>query len=294
MKVKRNYLSNTVDVLIVITMTLLCVITLYPFIYCLAYSLSNYLAAMTHNITVYPIGFTFDNYAIVFQNQQLFTAFLVSVARTVIGTAYCLFVTGLAAYAISKRDIPGNRFIALVLIIPMYINGGLMPNYVNIYKLGLFNNFLVYILPLGFYTYFMLVMRTYFDSLPPSLEESAKLDGASDIAIFFKIILPLSAPIIATVALFAGVNQWNSWFDAMLYVTKRDLHPLQTVLQRILQQNATGDMQAAAKAAEFKKQTSPEALQMAMLIITTVPIVCVYPFLQRFFIKGILIGAVKA
>jgi putative aldouronate transport system permease protein len=190
---------------------------------------------------------------------------------------------------------PGRRFFALLLVVPMYITGGMIANYVNIYQLGLFNNFFVYILPAGFVTFYMLIMRTYFNTIPPSLDESARLDGASELKIFVFIILPLSMPIISTVALFAGVGQWNSWFDAMVYTSSRSLRPLQMVLQSILLANDTqAMMRQAAQQARTKTAVSPETIQMATLIVATVPIMLVYPFLQKYFVKGMMIGAVKS
>ncbi len=289
-----NLLDKIADTIIILIMVIFCFITIYPFLYCLAYSLSDSIMILIKKVTIFPVGFTLNNYRVVFRDGRIFNAFLVSVARTVAGSIFTIIVTGIAAYAITKRDMPGNRILALILIIPMYISGGMIPEYVNIYRLGLFNTFLVYILPQGFSAYYMLIMRTYFNSLPPSIEESARLDGAGDIRIFAQIVVPLSAPIIATIGLFAGVAQWNSWYDALVYVSNRRLHPLQLILQQILQQHAVSSMREAAELANVVRETSPESIQMATLIISTVPIVCVYPFLQKYFVKGILIGGVKA
>ena len=175
----------------------------------------------------------------------------------------------------------------------MYIGGGMIAVYVNIAQLGLMNNFLVYILPYGFIAYYMLIIRTYFASIPVSLEESAQLDGAGDVLIFFRIILPLCKPVFATIALFAGVFQWNSWFDAMVYVPNTKLQPLQLVLQHVLKQAfGLANMRMLVQSSEVK--VTAEAVQMATLIIATVPILMIYPFVQRYFVKGIMIGAVKA
>jgi putative aldouronate transport system permease protein len=168
-----------------------------------------------------------------------------------------------------------------------------LPYYVVIHNLHLFNSFWVYILPNGFWPLYMLIMRTYFDSLPASLEESAKLDGAGDMKIFLKIIIPLSMPIIATVAIFLGVAQWNSWFDAAVFVTKQKLQPLQLILQRMLLESSTLDFRSKAMNAG-NTQSSTESMRMSTLVITTLPIVVIYPFFQKYFIKGVMIGAVKA
>lgn len=274
-------------------MLALSIIVLYPFLYALAYSLSSAQKAMITNITVIPVGFTLDNYIRVFNTKSIFNAFLVSIFRTVGGVLYSITITGLASYAISKQGLPGRRFISLFLIIPMYISGGLLPTYVLITSLKLYNNLLVYIIPNGFWAFNMLLMRTYFDTIPASLEESAKLDGAGDLRIFIKIVLPLSMPIVAVISMFNGVWQWNSWFDAILYVSKLELKPVQSILQMLLNENmanAVAQMQGKVQQATV----SPESIRMAMLFVTTLPIVMIYPFFQKYFIKGIMLGAVKA
>lgn len=283
-----------IDMIIIVGMVAFCFATIYPFLYCLAYSLSNKLMVMTRNITFFPIGFTLDSYKVVFKNKLIYNSLCITVLRTFFGTVAGLVVTGLAAYAISKRKLPGKRMISIILIIPMYLSGGLIPYYVLITKLHLVNNFLVYILPHTFYAFNMIIMRTFFDTIPESLEESVKLDGGGDFTIFTKIIIPLSMPIIATMAMFLGVWQWNSWFDGMLFINNQYLLPMQTVLQRLLLENFSAQLSAEAFASLGSRRTTPESLKMATLIVSTIPIVCVYPFFQKYFIKGIMIGAVKA
>ncbi len=268
---------------------------IYPFLYCVSYSLSSSQAVMTRNVTFYPIGFTLENYKRVFQQNYLFNSFVISVLRTLGGIVGTLVVTGLAAYAISKPRLPGKRWISMILIIPMYISGGLIPSYVLMYHLHLVNNFLIFILPNMFWAFNMLLMRTYFEGIPISLLESAKLDGASEIRILIKIILPLSMPIIAVIAMYSGVWQWNSWFDSMLYITSPTLKPLQAILQEMIKAASTSMMQMAQSGGQAAQaQGSTEAIRMATLVFTTLPIVCIYPFFQKYFVQGIMIGAVKA
>lgn len=274
-------------------MLLLSIVTIYPFWYCLVYSFSSAERAAMTNVVLWPVGFTLDNYVTVFKMNIIYTSTLISIFRTVGGVLYSVIITGLASYAISRRDLPGNRAIALFLIIPMYISGGLLPYYVTISQLHLFNNLLVYILPHGFWAFNMLLMRTYFDTIPPELEESARLDGANDLTIFFKIIVPLSMPIFAVIAMFNGVWQWNSWFDAALFVTKFELRPLQNVLQSLIQEN-TADLVMLMQGRIQERTVSAETIRMTTLIVTTLPIVFIYPFFQKHFIRGIMIGAVKA
>jgi putative aldouronate transport system permease protein len=274
-------------------MLLLAIVTVYPFWYCLVYSFSSAERAAMTNVVLWPVGFNLDNYVTVFKMDIIYTATLISIFRTVGGVLYSAMITGLASYAISKRDMPGNRAIALFLIIPMYISGGLLPYYVTISQLHLFNNLLVYILPHGFWAFNMLLMRTYFDTIPPDLEESARIDGASELTIFLRIILPLSLPIFAVIAMFNGVWQWNSWFDASLFVTRFELRPLQNVLQSLIQEN-TADLVMLMQGRIQERTVSAETIRMTTLIVTTLPSVFIYPFFQRHFIRGIMIGAVKA
>ncbi len=274
-------------------MLLISIVTVYPFWYCFVYSFSSAEKAAMTNVVLWPVGFTLDNYATVFKMDIIYTSTLISIFRTVGGVLYTSVITGLASYAISKRAMPGNRAIALFLIIPMYVSGGLLPYYVTISQLHLFNNLLVYILPHGFWAFNMLLMRTYFDTIPPELEESARLDGASELTIFLKIIVPLSMPIFAVIAMFSGVWQWNSWFDAALFVTKFELRPLQNVLQSLIQEN-TADLVMLMQGRIQERTVSAETIRMTTLIVTTLPIVFIYPFFQKYFIRGIMIGAVKA
>jgi putative aldouronate transport system permease protein len=281
------------QLIIGLIMLILSIITVYPFWYCFVYSFSSAEQAAITNVVLWPVGFNFDNYLTVFRMDMIYTSAAISIYRTVGGVLYSSIITGLASYAISKRDMPGNRFFAMLLIIPMYLSGGLLPYYVTIAQLGLFNNLLVYILPHGFWAFNMLLMRTYFDTIPPDLEESARIDGASELTIFFRIIFPLSLPIFAVIAMFNGVWQWNSWFDAQLFMTKFELRPLQNVLQSLIREN-TADLVMLMQGRIQERTVSAETIRMTTLIVTTLPIVFIYPFFQKHFIRGIMIGAVKA
>lgn len=282
------------DAALKLVMLIVTVCILYPFLYCIAYSLSDSASVMTKNITIFPVGFTIRNYQEVLKQQHIFNSFLISVARTVCGIVWTLIITGLAAYAITKTDLPGRKWISLLLIIPMYVTGGLIPTYVLMYKLNLANTFWIYFVPHGFWAFNMLLMRTYFETIPASIEESAKLDGASDLYILVKLIIPLSMPIIAVIAMYSGVWQWNAWFDAMLYINTAALRPLQAILQEMIMKSSTSALQLVQSGGKgMDGQASPEAMRMATLVFTTAPIVCIYPFFQKHFVQGIMIGAVK-
>lgn len=273
---------------------LLCFFTVYPFFYAFLYSISDGVKAMAHNIAFLPVGFTLDNYRTVLADERILNALSISIARTVAGTMLFLVVTGLCAYAMSKRILVGRKLLFLFFVIPMYVNAGILPTYVLYHDLNLLNNFLVYILPGAFGLFYMILMKVFFESIPDSLEESAKLDGAGDFTVFSRIYIPLSPPIIATMALFVGVHQWNAWFDAMLFVTDSKLYPLQLLLQNVLKENQLSTyMQIFEQSNLQQKKISTETLKMAILILTTLPIVCVYPFAQKYFVKGVTLGAVK-
>ena len=288
---KRSTGEKVFNIFNVMFMIFFSFITVYPFIYALAYSLSSPAEAIRGGITFFPRGFTFENYRLVFARNDIYGAVVISVLRTVVGIGAHLFVCGLAAYGISDERMPFCKPITLFLVLQMYLTAGMIPTYILMSRLHLMNSFWVYILPASYGGFDLILFRTNFRSIPVSLCEAARIDGASDITIFAKIILPLSKSIIAIMALFVGVWQWNSWFDAMLYITNAKLHPLAMLLQRIIQQNEISD--AGMLLEVGPRQISPESIKMAMLIITTVPIIMIYPFFQRYFVKGIMVGAVK-
>lgn len=283
------------DTVMTVVFTIICFLTLYPFIYALSYSLSDGLAAQKKPVVLLPRGFSLQNYQAIFSDNRMLTATFVSISRTLLGIVLFIVVTGLCAYAMSRPGLKFKKVFFVFFVIPMYFNGGMIPSYLNVHDLGLMNNFLVYILPGCYATFYMFLMRSYIDTIPYSLVESAWLDGAGETTILTKIYLPLTKPVIATVALFVGVAQWNSWYDAMLYIVNKNLYPLQMVLQSILQQaQQTSSAKLFLMGLQNSKVTlTAETYTMAVLIVTTLPIVFIYPFAQRYFIKGMTIGAVK-
>ncbi|MDI4648460.1 carbohydrate ABC transporter permease [Cohnella hashimotonis] len=286
--------EKSANTMIAVLLIALCGVTLYPFLYVLAYSFSDGTTSASRIITFLPSHPTFENYKAVFSNDLIVNAFGISVARTLSGTLLHLTVTGIAAYAISKDDLYGKKGLMLYFMIPMFVAGGLIPSYILINKLHLMNSFWVYILPGMYSTFHMIIIATFLRGLPDSLEESAKIDGAGDLTIFMKIVIPLSVPVFITIALFVGVAQWNSWFDAFLYMTDTRLHPLQTLLYKIMFEAQAKDFQQMALMSQGKSNVTPEAIKMSTLIVSVVPAVCVYPFLQKYFVKGVTMGAVKA
>lgn len=285
--------ENIFNIINIIFFCLASITMVYPFVNAIAISLSDHVKSAGKIVTVFPIGFNFSNYQLVFARKDMIRAAFISITRTGLGIIFHVTVTGLAAYALSIKTLPFKKAITIFTIIPMYLGAGMIAGFVNIYELKLMNSFWVYVFPALFSAYHMLIMRTFFEGIPSSLQESAKVDGSSDLRTFISIILPLSKPILATIALFVGVGQWNSWFDAMLYVPDTKLHPLAMLLRRVLFDAELLDPAATFAKTKMEVKYSPEGLKMAILVTTTLPIIFIYPFCQRYFLKGVMIGAVK-
>lgn len=282
-------------------MVLLTVIVLYPFLNSLAISFNDSMDTARGGITVWPRQFTVRNYELIFQNPKIYNAYMITIARAVLGTVLSLFFTMMFAFAMAHQNLKGRKAYTVISLIPMYFGGGLIPYYFLIRQLGLINNFLVFILPQIVSIWNMILMRSYFQSLPMALEESARIDGANAFTVLFRIIAPLSMPIIATIMLFVGVMHWNSWFDSAMFITKQDLKPMQSVLLSVISEARFAESLAKVSAGRSVdmsniargKNVNVRSITMATMIVTIVPIVCVYPFLQRYFIQGIMIGSVK-
>jgi putative aldouronate transport system permease protein len=276
-------------------MLLIMVVTLYPFLNVLAVSLNDSLDSVRGGITVFPRVPTLRNYEILFGFGNIPRAFLMSVLRTVVGTLTSLAACSMLAFALSRKDFQARRILSRFLAITLYVSGGLVPVFLLMRNLGLVNNFLVYVLPWMVNAFYVFVIRSYMDGLPPELQESAKMDGANDFMIFRRIIVPLCKPVLATIALFIAVAQWNSWFDTYIYNGgAQPLSTLQFELMKILQSTQSGNDAAYGNdPVKRMNQVSPESIKMAITIITITPILFVYPFLQRYFVRGLTIGAVK-
>lgn len=278
-------------------MILLSVITLYPFLNVLAISLNNSVDTVKGGITIFPREFTLENYVQIFKTDSLITAIIISVLRTVIGTATGIISAGMVAFTISRRDFFAVKFVTVLYVITMYVSGGLIPDYMLIRNLHLTNNFLVYILPGLISVFNIIVLKAFIEGLPFELQESAKLDGANDFIIFYRIVFPLCLPAVATLSLFIAVGHWNSWLDTYLYNgSNKNLTTLQFELQKILLSSQSSGRQDIYGSSDLvsQKRVSPESIRMAMTIVATVPILLVYPFVQKYFMKGLTLGAVKS
>ena len=300
MVAKKSVGDYVVLTLMVVIMVVVFVATLYPFLNSLAISLNYADDTILGGITIFPRKFTLDNYKNIFNNPTIWRAYGITFARTIIGTVGGLLITGSLSFALSRKNLVGRKLYTMLCLIPMYFSGGLIPSYFLIKTLGLTNNFLVYILPALMNVWNMILMRSYFQSVPEALEESARIDGANYFTIFFKIYWPVSTPIIATIALYFGVAQWNDWYTTYVYVTDENLRPMTSVLLTIINEASfAGRMAAQGVDASVIGQASAgravnvRSITMATMITSIVPIVAIYPFLQRYFIKGIMIGSIK-
>ena len=294
-----NYIRDRMavaDIIILFLMFFIIIVTLYPFLNIAAKSFNDPIDTVKGGITIFPRVTTLSNYTGLFEaGSNLPEAFRMSVLRTLIGTISGVLCSAMFAFTLSRADFMFRRIFTILLVITMYVGGGMIPEYILIRNLGLINNFWVYIIPALINVFNIVVIRAYIDTIPLSLQESAKIDGANDISIFFKIILPLCKPVLATVALFVAVGQWNSWFDTYLYARgSRALSTLQFELMKILDsaQSISSQVDIYSEGLRSAKR-NPEALKMAITVVATVPILLVYPFLQRYFVSGITLGAVK-
>ncbi|MBB6637138.1 carbohydrate ABC transporter permease [Cohnella thailandensis] len=285
------------DICNYVLLTCLMIVTLYPFLNTLAVSLNAASDSIKGGIHLLPRDFSLENYKYVFRENTIFTATTISVLRTVIGTIVTVFASAMVAYTISRPEYVLRKFITIAFIITMYINGGLIPNYLLIRDLGLINNFWVYILPGIIGVFNLIIIRSFIEQLPESVIESARIDGAGDFRTFFNIVFPLCLPVLATVALFTAVYQWNSWFDVFLYNSSNvELSTLQYELQKILQNsNTTSSAESAfANSANGSAiKVSPLSIRATMTIVAAVPMIIIYPFLQKYFVKGMTVGGVK-
>lgn len=281
------------DNVITVFMVIICFLALYPVWYTLIVSFNNSEDTLRGGIYFFPRKFTLESYRTVFQDKSIIKAFGITIMRTLVGTVTSVVFTSMVAYSFSKKHIMGNKVYMIIGTITMFFGGGLIPTFILYKNIGLYDNFLVYVIPSMFNFYNMIIFMSFFREMPVEIEESAKLDGANDIFIFFRIIFPLSMPVIATIALFNGVWQWNDYFTGVMYINNSDLQPIQTFLYRIIASASASKAVVSLPAGISAQQVSSQSVRLATMVVTTLPIVCVYPFLQKYFVKGMLVGSVK-
>lgn len=292
LRTKKANKATAFDYILLLFFVFMIVITLYPFLNVLAISFNDPIDTMRNVNFIIPRKFTLSNYVYIFTENDLFSPLLMSVARTLVGTALGVLCTAMLAYVLSRKDFYFNKLFTVLFIITMYVSGGMIPEYLLLTRtLKMSNSFWVYIIPGIIWVYNVILMRSFIDGLPPALQEAARIDGANDFTIWLKVILPLCTPVLATVALFVAVGQWNSFMDTYLYA--RDLPTLQYVLYEIMEQATIQIDPHAANVDQIANSVSPLSVRMAITIVATVPILIVYPFLQKYFVGGMTLGAVK-
>jgi len=299
MKKQKFSLENIIFVTLNVTLMLgIMVVMLYPFINTVAVSFNDGSDTLRGGIHLFPRVFTWKNYESVFLMPSIYTAFTNSVVKTVVVAAFNIFLTAMLGYVLTRREFVFRRFISLVFVLTMYFNAGLIPHYLLIKNLGLLNSFGVYIIPYLISAFNLILIRTYMYTIPESLVESAKIDGAGDFKIFIRIMLPLITPVLATVALFVSVGSWNDWRTTFIYAPTPELTTLQYELMRLLQSsmqqnNASGGLPGTTNLQQLESMVTPTSIRAAITVVAALPILVVYPFLQKYFVTGLNVGGVK-
>ncbi len=289
MKIKRSIGEHIFDTVNIILLILVAFVTLYPFWYVLICSLSNPDLVIAGQVNWYPIGFELASYKKAFEMPYIWTSYANTIFYSVVGTGISIFLTILSGYALSKKRLHGRIFFTWVMLITMWFSAGLIPSYLNIKNLGLLNNRWTVVIAHAISAFYVVLMRTYFESISDSLEESAKMDGANDWLVLFKIYVPLSVPCIMTIAMYYFVGRWNEYFFAMLIMQDEAKLPLQVILQKLIMQTRNIDPNQDISDSTLNQQT----IIYATIMVAALPMICIYPFVQKFFVKGIMIGAVK-
>lgn len=293
MKIKRSKAEQAFNIFNIILMFVLMVVTLYPLLYVLFASLSDASKLMQHSGLLFkPLGLNLSSYKIVIQDRQILSGYMNTIIVVVAGVLISMVLTILGAYTLSRKNLYWGKMISMIVIIPMFFSGGLIPFYLLVKNLGMLDSLWALILPTALSTYNMMIMRTALAGVPKALEEAAEIDGANPLVVLFRILIPLTIPTIAVLILYYAVANWNSWFNAMLFLPKaKEKWPLQLVLRNLLIQNQTDDLTSGV--AEADKFSVSETIKYATIIVSTLPILCLYPFLQKYFLKGVMVGSVK-
>ena len=292
---KLKFQDRLFYIILYFLLCVFCFSTLYPFIYFLVLSLNDGQDALRGGIYLWPREFTLENYMKAFENPDIGNSFLISVARTGITTVLSVVLTALMAYGLSIKGLPGRKYIVFYFFFTTLFAGGLIPTFILYRQMGLLNNFWVFVIPGLFSFYNTIVTKTFFDGVPSSLSESARIDGASELIIFAKILLPLSMPVLATIALFLVFGYWNDWFQSSLYITDSRLLSLQALLNNMMRnlEYIANNPTVGVSLQQYRNSMPSESVRMAIAVVIVIPIACAYPFFQKYFISGLTIGAVK-
>ncbi|WP_261301364.1 carbohydrate ABC transporter permease [Paenibacillus andongensis] len=284
--------DKVADTAINTVLALFALVTLFPLYYVVVVSLTPYIEVMKNGgFVIWPEHLTFQAYKEIFGSARIPQALKITVFITIVGTTLNLVVTTLLAYPLSKKSVPGRNFILMALVFTMIFSGGIIPLYIMVRSLGLYDSVWALVIPGMVSTFNLLIVKTYFENLPSEVEEAAKVDGCGDIQTLFRIVLPLSAPIMATIGLFYGVTHWNEYFKGIFYISDKTLMPMQVVLRSMIQApNVSSELSINSLALDA---LPPETIKMAVVVVATLPLLIIYPFLQKYFVKGALLGSVK-
>jgi putative aldouronate transport system permease protein len=291
MKARRATVFDAINLLVMLGVVFA---TLYPFWFVIVNSLNEGMDSLRGGIYWWPRIFSLENYGIVFKDASILRAFAVSVLRTVVATTVTVFFTAMVAYALSKRQLIGRKAYMAVGTVTLFFGGGLIPYFLLIRSLGLLDSFFVYVFPTMFSFYNLLIFQAFFREIPAEMEESAWIDGAGNFRIFLQLTIPLSGPVLATIALFVGVYNWNDYFFGIIFINNAKLQPIQTFLYRVIAESQSGQIVSAILSSAVQaRRITAQGIRMATMVAATAPILFVYPFLQRYFVKGMLLGSIK-
>ena len=293
MKLGRSREDRIINSVTAVLCILVLIVTVYPVYYCLIYSFNDGKDAAKQALYFWPRKFSLENYKIVFQNKAIYPAFIMTMLRSIVGTVLAVFCMAMAAYALSKDNLKGRKVYMIMGVITLYFSAGVVQSYLLYREMRLLDSFWVYILPNIFQFYYIILFISFFRELPAALEESAQMDGAGDFTILFKIIIPLSTPVIATVSLFVGVWHWNDWFHPAFFIQNESLMTLPAVRMRAMSLAEAQQTLQKMIAVPSQSSTTMESVRYAMLIVSILPVTIIYPFVQKFFLKGMMLGAVK-
>ncbi len=291
---KRKF--SIANFVIIVALGIAALVSIIPFYTTILLSFSKLGDISSQKVFLLPSNFDLSSYKLLFAEGKATRGFIITVFVAVCGTALNMIVTTAGAYALSKKSLPGRNAIFNLIIFTMFFNGGLIPYFLTLQKLHLQNNILVMIIPVAVNTFYLILMKNFFNTIPASLEESAKIDGANDIIILVRIALPVSLPIVAAISLFYSVDRWNEWWNAMIFINDTKLYPLQLVLRETLTNVNTiinGSSSAGPQTAQLVRNVYPDSVKAAIIVVSALPILLVYPFLQKYFATGIMIGSIK-
>jgi putative aldouronate transport system permease protein len=279
--------SRIFDFVNILFMIALIIVTLYPIVYVFSASVSNPGLVQSGMVKLLPKGWTWIAYERILERPDLWSSYWNTVRYTAVQTALTLVATCMMAYPLAKKQLPGRRIILLLAAFTMLFNGGLIPTFLIVQKLGMLNTIWAIVIPTLISTWYLFIMRTFFEALPSELEDAGTIDGCGIMGVLFRIVVPLSMPVMLTIGLFTAVGQWNSFFDALIYLKDRDMYPLQILMRTIIISGSTSDSYAEADG------TFVETVKYSTIVIATLPILCVYPFIQKYFVQGSMIGGIK-